>query len=646
MTTEVSVPLEAGEEPPAEKSKPAIFPLQLNMPARRGSAEAGVVVSINAGVTTLLGPNGTGKTQVMRGLKSMLSHQLAQVGVHGRVRFLAAGRVAPLEGYRSAVNAPFMQNDVGAVGHVSYKGQRWDFESIIGDVMALHERPDLRIKVEARLHKLFKRNLTLEWTQNGLQVGFTSKEGRFFTNTEASGVLHLIGILAALYDDSVAALLIDEPEISLHPQLQAFLLSEINSVAGDPLNDSSKKIVVISTHSPSMLRLRTVSDLPSVVFFTRRTVAPVQISPLDPILQRRKLAAFVGRIAETHKAAFFSETVLLVEGPSDEIIVNALERSLNYSLPGNGVSVLPVIGKGEFSETLRLFRLIGKRVAVLADLDALADDAALTTSFQDSEIATQLAVTRMHDTFAAMAAKVKSAVGQVVHDHKKALVDLSANHRYLSDIEAGEPTDKAKVRVAYVSLLVTPVNQLEKLDDGKAIVKARTMLDSLLEVLEAAGCFVLRRGTIEDYYFATPNLSDAGKPEAAVNETLDFSRLDEKEISQRYSDVVRAIIHVAPDSRFDENLFIRSQLASALGLLFQMAFATSSDDDLSAIVEGANPQAAALFRFANVTDPDVGRMAIKVEIRSSLFPRGTFPAVVTRQQNLSQRVDELLPPIG
>lgn len=207
MTTEGSVTSENVVEQPTETSEPAIFPLQLNLPARQGSTEAGVVIHINAGVTTLLGPNGTGKTQVMRSLKPALSQQLSQAGLRGRVRFLAAGRVAPLEGYRSAVSQPYMTSDLGAVGQMSQKEQRWDFESIVGDVMALHDRPDLRIKVEARLHKLFKRNLTLEWTQYGLQVGFTSKEGRFFTNTEASGVLHLIGILAALYDDSVAALL-------------------------------------------------------------------------------------------------------------------------------------------------------------------------------------------------------------------------------------------------------------------------------------------------------------------------------------------------------------------------------------------------------------------------------------------------------
>jgi predicted ATP-dependent endonuclease of OLD family len=62
--------------------------------------------------------------------------------------------------------------------------------------------------------------------------------------------------LAALYDDDVAALLIDEPEISLHPQYQAFLLEEIRQVAGNPYEDDAKKLIILSTHATSMLPLR------------------------------------------------------------------------------------------------------------------------------------------------------------------------------------------------------------------------------------------------------------------------------------------------------------------------------------------------------------------------------------------------------
>ena len=46
---------------------------------------------------------------------------------------------------------------------------------------------------------------------------------------------------ARLRDNEIDALLIDEPETSLHPQLQAFLLREIENVMVDPLVDQSKR---------------------------------------------------------------------------------------------------------------------------------------------------------------------------------------------------------------------------------------------------------------------------------------------------------------------------------------------------------------------------------------------------------------------
>ena len=77
--------------------------------------------------------------------------------------------------------------------------------------------------MQERLRKLFKRDLIIEWDAGTLKVVFarldtTSKP--YSSGREASGLLHLVGILAALYDDEVGALLIDEPEVSLHPQLQ------------------------------------------------------------------------------------------------------------------------------------------------------------------------------------------------------------------------------------------------------------------------------------------------------------------------------------------------------------------------------------------------------------------------------------------
>jgi predicted ATPase len=87
-------------------------------------------------------------------------------------------------------------------------------------------------------------------------------------NEEASGILQLVPLLAAIYHDDVGALLIDEPEVSLHPQYQAFIMQELQAVAGDPAAQPGKKFVVIATHSPSTLLLRSLAELPNLIFST------------------------------------------------------------------------------------------------------------------------------------------------------------------------------------------------------------------------------------------------------------------------------------------------------------------------------------------------------------------------------------------
>lgn len=124
------------------------------------------------------------------------------------------------------------------------------------------------IKVQERLSKLFQRNLIIDWDEGQLKILFSRLDGSspYSSGREASGLMHLVGILCALYDDDVGALFIDEPEVSLHPQLQSFLLNEILDVAGIPDGDSNKKIIVIATHSTEMLCINKAEDLSSLIF--------------------------------------------------------------------------------------------------------------------------------------------------------------------------------------------------------------------------------------------------------------------------------------------------------------------------------------------------------------------------------------------
>ena len=130
-----------------------------------------------------------------------------------------------------------------------------------------------------------------------------------------------------------------------------------------------------------MLHLRQIADVTNFVFFRDRDTLPLQTPLGAGELQNRKLGALISRLSENHKLAFFAANVLLVEGPSDEILVGGLSHRLDHPLLRANTQVVPVIGKGEFTETIKLFRLMGKRVCIMADLDALVDDNAVVLSF-------------------------------------------------------------------------------------------------------------------------------------------------------------------------------------------------------------------------------------------------------------------------
>src|SRR5690606_37907653 len=147
----------------------------------------------------------------------------------------------------------------------------------------------------------------------------------------------------------------DEPEISLHPQHQAFLFEEMERVAGDPM-DPARKLIIIATHSAALLPLRSVNDLPALMFFNSVRSAPAQVPANADILKRTKLTALIARLSATHRLAMFAERVLLVEGPSDEIVATQLARQLELRLLARNAQILPVTGKGEFIEAAKLFR--------------------------------------------------------------------------------------------------------------------------------------------------------------------------------------------------------------------------------------------------------------------------------------------------
>lgn len=597
------------------------------------SGKPGGTITIRPGITTLVGPNGSGKTRALRSIQRALRARGVEAA---HVRFLPAGRTGPIERYRAATDAPGVGSAHGEAfyGHMSYRNQWHEIESVVGDVMNLDQRPDLRIKVETRLQQLFERGIDFQWSQQGLAMSFTamSNNARYQSGLEASGITQLVSLLAAIYDDTIGTLIVDEPEISLHPQLQAFILEEMESVAGD-WADPSKKRILISTHSPSFLPLRSLSDLPNIVFFGGDADCR-QIDPADGLLQSSKLKDFVARISLSHRQALFAERILLVEGPSDEIVAARTARRLGLKIEARNTQILPALGKGEFREARKLFTEIGMRVTVLADLDALADDNRLVNDFSGADGAIAIANAIGHPSLIDLDGKLRSELGELITANTTAIDGAVGAYAYWSD---KQDPDVKRRRCTLAQLLTDPSAFTGEL--GAKMTALATRYDALLAGLERLGCFFLRRGAIENYYAEVS--SNAGKPARASTEADRLAVLTPAQLAAEYPELVRALRCAAPGRNIDESVLLRAKLAAVLGAIFQSMKPDSTDAQIEAMAVSVLPAIEGLFSFHNATS--VNQPAVRVKLRSKIFNLTGFPLTVMRKDNLTEAVGQVQP---
>lgn len=612
------------------------LPPTFNAPLQAVDGKQNGAICVAPGLTILVGPNGSGKTRALRAIKKSLE-ATDQIGKYGRkVRFLAAGRSSPFEQYRSSVTGPnSMDQSDAAVGHHTHRAAWWNIESLTGDLMALDARADLKLKVEARLQQLFDRSLELTWSQTGLAPRISSLRGggSYSANHEASGILQLVGLLAAIHNDEIGALIIDEPEISLHPQHQAFVLEEMERVAGDP-SDRAKKLIIFATHAPTLLPLRSELDLPHFVFFNNIIQPPAQIAENEPVLKSSKLKALLARVSATHRMAMFAERVMLVEGPSDETIVTQIARRMDWPLLARNAHVLPVTGKGEFPEVAKLFGLMNKEIGVLADLDALADDNGLVNFFSSLKGATDAASKHGAKSIVALDGDLRTELGTFMTKHLKAVDQAARDYPDWSSADA--PAELSRKRVTLARLLTAPATFGGEAADAAKMLSQR--YTALLQMLGEVGCFFLRAGAIENYY--APRSGTDAKPAAAANEAATFGQTDQVKLKTRYADVLDPISYIAPARGVDENRMLRPKLGAAITAVFQSMTSRTTSDELNALARTTIGVSADVFSFENISTAE--QLKLRIAIVSPLFARANFPIEVSHGQNVNQVLPEVL----
>jgi predicted ATPase len=177
-------------------------------------------------------------------------------------------------------------------------------------------------------------------------------------NELGSGLTQFIIVLANAAIKKPKLILIDEPELHLHPRLQLDFLTTLASYADG---------LWFSTHSIGLAR----SAADRVYTVQRRKDGDSIVRPLEGTV---RLAEFLGEMSFSSYSELGFEKILLVEGPTE---VKVFQQVLRAMRKDHQIVILPMYGRFPDEEELGEILRISTRVYALIDSERNAQGAPL-----------------------------------------------------------------------------------------------------------------------------------------------------------------------------------------------------------------------------------------------------------------------------
>lgn len=182
---------------------------------------------------------------------------------------------------------------------------------------------------------------------------------------EAAAQARLEESLSALPSIIVA---IEEPEIYQHPVRARSFARTLLELSGQP-----NVQVLLATHSPYFIQPEQFHALHRFTYdngetdVAKATVASVAAA--SGLSEDSVAKAIVSHVPTEFSEGFFADAVVLVEGQTDRIVLEAVATKLGRDLDRLGVTVLSVEGKGGLRVTRAILDALGIPTYVLADGD-------------------------------------------------------------------------------------------------------------------------------------------------------------------------------------------------------------------------------------------------------------------------------------
>ena len=199
--------------------------------------------------------------------------------------------------------------------------------------------------------------------KNQYDIQLTKQGSSFVVSAASSGERELLTYLFAIFALNVrdALIIVDEPELHLHPKWQKTLLNLFVRLAKTTGNH-----FLLATHAPTFVSPESIQYVSRVFSLDQKS----RVRRLDAAVlpESRHLLSIVN--SQNNERLFFADKVVLVEGISDRIFFETL---LDHF--GRGVStatvleVISVGGKGLFDAYSKILKACDIQYSIIADRD-------------------------------------------------------------------------------------------------------------------------------------------------------------------------------------------------------------------------------------------------------------------------------------
>jgi len=576
-------------------------------------------------INIIVGSNGTGKSLFADQLKA----QLMAKGY--KVRLLNAERLSGFEkqDYSQFSTTSFSRGlNISNFSSLKHNGDAFGLSTYA--FVILKERLDIRIKIEALLSDIFNKTIRLVEEGGYLKPKIQNISGGNeygLKENECHGLKELLTLLTFLYDDSKNCLILDEPELHLHPQFQSFLLSEIRNLAGDPNVDSSKKIFFIITHSPYFLDLRNLDDLKSVLV-SHYNEPPTYVDTLST-QDEYVLKRFLPRFNTHHKQFFFSPNPVFVEGYTDQQIITLLFDKLDYKISAAGSCIIDVGGKDELAVFFNLCRKLKIEGRIIGDLDAFfkgklrevgPSDANCNKYVQDNGLGTDLS-----NLIGELDRKLKEVADHLV---TKTTTDADINHiiNFLKPIISISDKRGSVVTSMLIALkkFKDKIYNVVDISHQGNINYIIPRFYSLLEAFKAANIFIIPDGEIEHYYTQTKidylNFTDTDKNISFHAERDYILSASSADLESNYADLLTLLKSSVPQIKVDLSKHLKYQIVEWIQTV-QRAISKGDVTEIEALKANAKIDYKLFNQIIEILDlqvQDDRKFTCKIRINKSL----------------------------